>query len=526
MPRIVVLAIVFVFLLAAHLRAAVFQYALPVETKKGERMAYLWIPPQADEVRGVVMGGMTLMERELAQDARIRQACADRQLAILFLKCGLGAVDVAEVLDRFADRSGYRELSSAPILFVGHSAGGPQARRCAREHAQRCIAVVQYRGADPGDVDHEGQQGIPPGVPALMMIGQFDEFGKIGRDENGVENWEKDRDKLVKFRRQNERNLGSILVEPGAGHFAWSDRNAEYLALFIRKAAAARIGKAGAPLRDIDPATGWLTDLSIKPAGKFEPAPYGEYQGDKRQAAWHFDAELARATVAYHQGIEKQDQFIQWEDPHRVVARARNFFSAVDWVADGQTFAVHPAYADTYPTGGARWGKAGEPVGHADAPIQVKHVSGPIVLVGERRFRIQYDELAPATESGRVTFMAFSGGDQRHRYTERVGMLNAGDITVGEGTLQTITFAEVPDRKASAKPVALHATSSAGLPVSFHVGFGPARIEGGQLVIAEIPQRAKFPLEVQLVAYQQGRAMEPQVQTATPVVQTIQILAP
>ena len=24
---------------------------------------------------------------------------------------------------------------------------------------------------------------LPPGIPALMMIGQFDEFGKIGRDE-------------------------------------------------------------------------------------------------------------------------------------------------------------------------------------------------------------------------------------------------------------------------------------------------------------------------------------------------------
>ncbi len=111
--------------------AAVFQFAVPVETGKGERLAYLWIPPQAEQVRGVVMGGMTLMERELAQDARIRKACAEEQLAIVFLNCGLGAVDIQDVLDRLAKVSGYRELSVAPLMFVGHSAGGPQARRCA-----------------------------------------------------------------------------------------------------------------------------------------------------------------------------------------------------------------------------------------------------------------------------------------------------------------------------------------------------------------------------------------------------------
>ena len=43
----------------------------------------------------------------------------------------------------------------------------------------------------------------------------FDEFGKIGRDANGVENWEKDRDKIVAFRLAHPANLGSVVVEPG-----------------------------------------------------------------------------------------------------------------------------------------------------------------------------------------------------------------------------------------------------------------------------------------------------------------------
>mgnify|MGYP002623586478 CR=1 FL=1 len=506
--------------------AAVFQYVLPVATKKGEKMAFLWIPPQAEAVRGVVVGGMTLMERELAKDPQIRQACADEKLAIVFLKCGLGAVDVPGVLDQFAKKSGYAELAQAPILFVGHSAGGPQARLSARQHAERCIALVQYRGADPGDVDHDGEHGIPPGIPALMMIGQFDEFGKIGRDENDIENWEKDRDKLIKFRQQNPRNLGCILVEPGGGHFAWSNRNAKYLALYIRKAAAARIAGPDEPLKKVSPASGWLSDASLKSPRQLEPAPYDKYQGTRQDALWHFDEQLARATIEYHQGLTKQDQFISWKDRHRVVARARYFFTEVDWSGDGQTFEVHPVYADTYPTIGARWGKSGEPVGHADAPILVKHVSGPIEHVGDHRFRILHDALAPATEPTRATWMAFSHGDDQYRYTERVGMFNAGDLTVDEGREQTLTFSELSDRKANAGPEKLLASSDAGLPVSFHVGFGPARIEGGQLLITEVPKRAKLPISIQVVAYQSGRGVKPHVQTAAPIVRTFQLLSP
>src|SRR4051812_48168612 len=77
--------------------AAVFQYSVPVSTDKGASQAFCWIPPDAKQVRGVVVAGMTLMEREFVKDLQIRKACADEQLAIVFLKCGLSAVDVQKV---------------------------------------------------------------------------------------------------------------------------------------------------------------------------------------------------------------------------------------------------------------------------------------------------------------------------------------------------------------------------------------------------------------------------------------------
>jgi hypothetical protein len=480
------------------------------------------------------MAGMTLMEREMARDSVIRRACADEQLAIVFLKCGLGRVDVQKVLDDFANVSGYGELSVAPLMFIGHSAGGPQAKAKAIEMAPRCFGVVQYRGGTP-----RSDPPVSPGLPCLMMIGQFDEFGGTMRNEAGRENWEGGRDALAAFRAQDECNLASIVVEPGAGHFAWSGRNAPYLALFIRKAAQARIPAARPidarepiALRPMDHRDGWLTDLAaIDAPGKFPPAPYAKYRGDKSNAAWHFDREMAEATVAYHDGgFGKKDQFIRWKDPYWVDAGARFFFTKLTWVGDGQTFEVHPEYADIYPSQyngrGPRWPKAGQPVGHSDVPIRIKHVSGPVVVAGPRTFRMRYDALAPATDPGRVTFMAYGEGNADYRYTEQVGMMPRGFDGLKKGKEQTITFPSIGNLKADSAPVQLKATSDSGLPVEYHVACGPATVVDGKLVITEVPVRARFPIAVKVVAYQFGRAIEPLVKTATPVEQAIQIEKP
>ncbi len=518
--------------LTASASAAVFQYSIPVETERGPKSAFLWLPPQAMRIRGVIIGGMTLMEREFAKDAVIRRACADEGLAIVFLKCGLGRVDVQKVLDDFAGTCAYRELSAAPLMFVGHSAGGPPAKALASQMSDRCFGLVQYRGGVPG-----GSEPVPPGVPALMMIGQFDEFGGTMRTKTGREAWMGGRDAMIAFRKSNPANLGSIVVEPGAGHFAWSDRNARYLAMFIRKAARACIpaelpeASRPVPVKKIDYEQGWLTDLAIESDDARAPAAFDDYTGDKRIAAWHFDEELARATAAYHdEGFEKKDQFIKWNDPYWVDAGTRFFFTRLEWVGDGRTFEVHPEYAEVYPSRhkgrGPKWLRAGEPVGHSDAPIFVRQVSGPVTAAGPDTLRMKYDGLAPATERSRVTFMACSSGDKTYRYTEQVGMMPRGFSGLKKGKDQTITFPPVGNIKAGSPPVPLKATSDSGLCVEYYVAHGPAKITDGKLAIAELPARAKFPIEIKVVAYQFGSGVEPPVKTAEPVEQTIQLVKP
>ena len=507
------------------LDAAVFQFSVPVPTAKGTNRAWLWIPPAAPQVRGVVMAGMTLMEREFVKDEVIRRACADEHLALVFLNCGLSTPDLTNVLADLAAVSGYDELARAPMFFVGHSAGGPQAKECAVKFADRCFGLVQYRGGVPG-----GTNAVPPGIPALMMLGQFDEFGGTMRDENGRESWEGGRDALAAFFAANEQNLGSVVVEPGAGHFAWSERNAAYLASFIRKAAQTRLTPEG-KVCAIDHHSGWLTELPSRSPARYTAASHEQYAGPITNAAWHFDQEIARATVAYHGNLNgKRDQFIRWSDPVWVDAGARFFFTRLEWVGDGQTFEVHPLYADQVPGPhdgkGPRWPAAGTPVGHSAAPIYVKQVGGPILAAGTNRFRLQFDALAPASEGGRVTFMAYSHGDAEYRYTEQVGMMPRGFGGLKRGQPQKITFAPLQNLKPDRLPVKLNATSDAGLLVEFYVAYGPAIAKDGTLRIAELPSRAKYPIAVKVVAWQFGRALEPLVQTANPVEQIIYVEKP
>ena len=513
---------------------AVFQYVVPVATAKAPGKAHLWIPANAKQVRGVLMAGQTLAEREIVKDERIRQACADGQLAIVYLTTGLGAVDIPKVLGDLAAASGYRELAMAPLFFVGHSAGGPQAKEAGSKYKDRCFGVMQFRGGAPS-----WDTPLPPGIPALMMVGQFDEFGSaMMRDEAGRENWENSRDSLAEYRSKDAGNLGSIVVEPGAGHFAWSDRNADYLALFLRKAAQARIpdwpidAKEPVACKTIDPATGWLSDLSVKTATENKPALAADYKGDPAKAAWHFDRALAEATAAYHRdGFTRKDQFIRWKDAHSVDAGARYFFNEVRWVGDGQTFEVHPAYAEIYPQTqkdgkGPRWALAGKPVGHAESPILVRRVGGPVTAVGPNAFRMKFEALSPAGDMGRPTFLAYSEGDKEHRPAEQVGMMPRGFKGITNGKDQKIAFEPLKNRKADAGPLKLAATSDAGLPVEYYIAQGPAVIEKGQLQVAELPARASYPIEVKVVAYQFGSGVEPRVNTAMPVERSFWIEKP
>jgi len=250
---------------------AVFQWSLPFEyQRKGqprESRVWLWVPPGAERVRGVIVAGKTSTEGPFSKHPAVRAAAAEQGLAILYSASGLGSLDVPGMLERLAAHTGYDELAGAPMLFVGHSAGGPQAKTLAQRHADRCFGLIQCRGGVPW----MGEGEVPGGVPVLLLVGQFDEFGGT-RDEAGRESWMNTRDSIADKRSADDPGSGRLLtymLEPGAGHFAFTDKAAAFTARWIAAAAAARIPDAWAgtdppTLNDVDPASGWLTDLAVE----------------------------------------------------------------------------------------------------------------------------------------------------------------------------------------------------------------------------------------------------------------------
>ena len=468
---------------------------------------------------------MTLMEAQFARDPAIRAACAEADLGLLFVRSGLSRVDVPALLRTFAERSGRAELATAPMVLVGHSAGGPQAQALAAAMPERCLALVQYRGGMPS-----AEKPIPAGIPSLAMNGQYDEFGKVMRDEGGRENWENYLDGLREFRGLGPDRLASLVVEPGAGHFAWSDRNAALLALFLRKAAAARLpARAGDPLRRLDPEAGWLTGLSRGRGAWARPA--AGFDGDAAAMSWHVDEEMARAVVAYHGGLTgRRDQFLDWQDDYWVESGARVFFEDPEWVDGGDTLRVRPVFRDTVPGQykgrGPVWAGAGDACANSGGPIRVKPVGGPLVAAGPHRLRLAHHALAPAGLKLRCTFVAYSADDGAFRYTERVGMLSKKFEGFQEGRGQRIEFPAPKDMRVGDPPQRLRAVSDADLPVRYYVAYGPAEVVDGALRLRDVPARGTFPVELKVVAYQWGRGVAPPIRTAEPQERVLRVRGP
>jgi hypothetical protein len=180
-PKLAV-ALVMAVATPALAEQAAFQWAAEVTKEDGKALtAYLWIPPAAERVRGVLIGG----EPEPALDPGLRAACAAENLAIIQFrphldgifnyKTGKGPVDFQKVLDAAAAVSGYREIAVAPFFTFGHSTSCNYATAAACWNPARCFGVLVFKGGlvlpsyDP-EADLSG-------IPILAVKGQFEEFG-------------------------------------------------------------------------------------------------------------------------------------------------------------------------------------------------------------------------------------------------------------------------------------------------------------------------------------------------------------
>ena len=544
--RALAAVIVWVSALSQSAGAAVWQWSVPVtsvmsdETKDHPR-AFLYIPPDCQRVRAVIVGQHNMLEEGILEHPALRNAMADTSVAAVWVTPAFdghfnfdnGAGEVFEkMMAALAAESGYKELAFAPAIPIGHSAMASYPYHFAAWQPQRTAAAISVKGTWP---DFRYAQSPKwkdedlAGVPLLYVNGEYEDAqGRAG--------------KAAAFRARIPQSPLTMWVDAGGGHFDFHDRMVEAIALYLRKLAKYRLPEDPllddqVTLKPINPTTtGWVYDRwrkNDKP--KAPPAPVAKYIGNTKETFWAFDEELAKAIEAYNADAHgKKVPVVGYIQNGEVVAQNPKLHAQVPLKflpeSDGLTFKLDARFLDTVPEGrpvGWTGLPAGAPVGHPSGggPIAIDRICGPLVKLAPDTFAIRFYRMGMNNpkRSNDLWFMASHSGDAEYRRVVQQAQMRF-PLKNEQGRDQTITFAPIVDQPAGTKSLKLQATSSAGVPVYYYVREGPAEVsDDGAVTFAPIPPRAKFPVKVTVVAWQWGRSVEPKLKTAKEVERTFHL---
>lgn len=520
--------------LAMTSHAAEWQWSVPLQniSKETNRPseAFLWVPPTCRYVRGVVLGKHNMCEEPLFEHPAFRKVMGELGFAIVWITPGIdsnwdvqkGTQQIFEqMMDSLAKVSGYHELSQAPVVPVGHSAMATFPWNFAAWNADRTLAVISLHGDAPrtnmtgyGGANLEwGRNRNIDGIPGLMIEGEYE--------------WALDRIyPALAFQLMYPKSTISFLADVGHGHFDVSDKLVEYICLFLRKAAAYRlpqIPESSAVLKKLDPKAGWLAEcwspLSTK---RCQPAPFHRYKGDRHDAFWYFDEEMARATERYYASERgKREQYIGFMQDDKMLAFHPNLHARIQAdfhpEEDGLTFHLKAVYADTL--------RAKPSSVHAATPIHVNRICGPVSKVNDSTFRVSFYRMGMDNmrRTNDIWLIASNDGDKRYKST--VQQLNLRiPYRNTTGKRQAILFPSLPNVKEGTTVMQLNAESDSQLPIHYYIKYGPAEVEGNKIRITAIPPKAKYPIKVSVVAWQYGLAGK--VQSAEPVERVFYITKP
>jgi len=566
--------------------AAVYQWSVPLDGKDKDARAFLWIPSGCRQIRGVIFASQVILEDLFCGNEQIRNACIKEDLAIILVYRGsftqfnykeiiesavgtgrdlsvngssvngssvngssvngssvngssvngssgtghdlsLHTNPIQKVLDNLASVSGYTEISKAPLFTIGHSGGAIGAWNIANYTPSRLFGILTlHAAADPNPPYYDSKTRIGC-IPVMAVSGEYESWGNkmVPLDQH----WRWLRGDLLDRRGKYLNSLVCEVVQPGAGHFNFDEHLAKLSAMFLQKAAHYRIPATtsigdSVALKYLDEKNGWYTDIKILSDERFKPVAAKDFKGDPSLAFWHFDEEMAKAVDVFPSlyGGKKEQRvcFVQNNTP---VAAGWINELAFQPASDGISFGLKGGFLKETPEGVAN---AGIPLGYSTSNhIKFSLIggwSGGGVQFAPDSFRIQYRQFGTTRFAANIQIMAYHEGDAVYKYAEQAGQIKFPDKNK-DGLQQTITFPEIDGIKKDTKSISLKAVSSVGLPVYYYVKEGPATIKGNQLLLDEIPPRSKFPIKLTIVAWQYGRSIAPQIQTATPVEQVVYI---
>ncbi|MGF7039086.1 hypothetical protein [Mucilaginibacter lappiensis] len=507
----------------------VYQYSVKV----GSRSAYLWIPPDCKQVKGVIISLANLLERNWLEDPLIRRTATAIGLGIIWIgpaqrndhsftadmKPGMEII-FQQMMNDLARESGYPELKNAPVIPMGHSANGHFAWTFANALPERTIACIPVKTIPlPDSLKFKD-------IPLCYVVGETTEWPQYRVPDPATKPGDRDfywpvvRQTALALRRQDADNLIGVVTDPGGGHFDWSEHLAKFIALYIRKACQYRLPNQGqAVLKSVDKSSGWLTGTGGMEKDEFNPAPYSSFMGRSANGYWFFDRETAMTAMKFEgDRVKRKRQMLTFIQGGRLLPVAKLGYAALKFEPeeDGISFQLKGGFLPEMPP---ELIGAGQKLGHASGPINFRVIAGPAIQTGPSSFRLQFDRTGMG---GELWIQEENAGDTEYRHAVQPGKMTIRSRLI-VGKLQKITFPQLQNVKNDVKELALRATSDSGLPVDYYIISGPAYIENGVIKFTPIPVKSKYPVKVNIVAYQWGRMTEPLYQSAEPIEQTFYI---
>lgn len=527
-----------------------FQWAVDVAPAQGRNeapKAFLWVPPHVKQVRGVVVGQHNMEEQGILESPIFRQRLTELGFAAIWVAPYFDPYfrfdqDAGErfekMMGELADVSGYGELRYAPVVGIGHSACASYPWYIAMWKPERVLAGVSTSGQWPYVVDEKNGPAMSvlagrnmDTVPALVTIGEYE--------------WVDERMPAgLKLRAEHPGLPLTAVGCPADGHFAALDGKIELIGLWIKKAAEARLpaqwdGQSYPPLRKIDVMRdGWHYDRYRQ--GKPPIGAAGAVTNrSASEAFWAFDQEMARAIEGFQAKYRQGKPFLLgYKQNGEIVPQKNNTHQQVTLSfrpeADGVTFKLEPVFLSIVPEGRpARWvgQEKDTPIADPGTPekISIKLICGPVRQLDDQTWQVALNRQSYLKDrrGNEAWFVAVhpgegADGNEWKRAVQQAQMRIPLEIKNGEP--QTITFPEPSPIRVGGtggETVKLTASADSGMLVRYFIRSGPAEVIDDQLVVGVIPDRAKWPVRVEVVAWQFG--LEGKWCTAEPVTRVIEL---
>ncbi len=450
----------------------------PDTLNKKSYYAYLWIPPSATiGIRGLILAPQISSEWQFVRNLQIRKVADKQKLAIIFFSPSrVSVMNVGDttyflnVLEKFANLSGYKEIKYAPWFTFGHSTGCLFAMYLAYWKPERTFGVICYKG---GLVPNPPWfQGNINNIPVMGVQGEFEEYDnslEVNATDHSAVAVRKD---VLRYRAISpEKNLFSATILPGEGHMLWTKTGVNIIAEFIEKAARYRIPinkfalEVPIKLNNLNFRKGWaaigdphknIASVQIKAMKNFS---------NYDSCYWLFDKQFAKHWLALHQDTKKERQYVCPPTMPPVITPAT--FRPLEFVSNGKIYETRILMdAKISLTGSSSSG----------LPVKTIYQTGPGFFENDA---LRVDP-ANLMDDMTIRIGLRQEGSDKFRIADRLIKVR---LNKREGKEQKITFVPVNIILNPGSTIKLQVASTSGLPVTLSLNSGPGVLKGETLYV-------------------------------------------